>query len=151
MEVHEGGCLCGDIRYRASGQPVRVLVCHCRFCQRRTGTAFGIETIFSKEKVEFTGIARVTYQTSSKESGRWIKLDFCSRCGTNVGALVEHGPAHYVISGGTLDDPNWFDVSMHILTQSMVPWMVLSESCERHDRGSPPASPRVTAVHGPAP
>lgn len=141
MEVHEGGCLCGDTRYRVSGNPVRVLVCHCHFCQRLTGTAFAIETIFPKEMVEFSGLPLTTYQTNSKETGRWIRLDFCPRCGTNAGVAAEHGPANYAISGGTFDDPTWFEVSRHIWTQSMLPWMVLPEDCEHHERGSPRQAP----------
>jgi len=56
-EIHEGGCLCGTHRYRVKGDPMRVLVCHCRFCQRRTGAACGIGVLvdlyFDDEKVAF--------------------------------------------------------------------------------------------------
>ena len=45
-DVHEGGCLCRDIRYRAVGLPLEAIVCHCTFCQRRTGAAFGIGVFF---------------------------------------------------------------------------------------------------------
>ena len=46
--VHQGGCLCGDARYKVSTSPLRVTVCHCRFCQRFTGSAFLVEPIFGK-------------------------------------------------------------------------------------------------------
>ena len=45
-DVHEGGCACGAVRYRALGQPVIAQVCHCRFCQRRTGSAFAVLAVF---------------------------------------------------------------------------------------------------------
>ena len=79
MEVHEGGCLCGDIRYRVRGRPVRAFACHCRFCQRRTGTALAVVTFFPHGDVEFSGRPRASYRTTSDESGRWITLDFCPR------------------------------------------------------------------------
>jgi hypothetical protein len=124
------------------------MACHCRFCQRRTGTAFGIEAIFSRQDVEFSGPPPAGYKTTSDESGRWIRLDFCPRCGTNIGAAVERRPDHYVISGGTFDDPNWFEVNMQIWTRSMVKWMVLPEGCEQYERGSTQNNPSVPLPPG---
>jgi hypothetical protein len=54
-QIHEGGCLCGAVRYRAKNEPVRRAVCHCRGCQRRTGSAFGIGAYFRDGDVELTG------------------------------------------------------------------------------------------------
>ncbi len=51
-EVHEGGCVCGAIRYRVRGEPLRAYVCHCTFCQRFTGSAFGVLTWFDEENVD---------------------------------------------------------------------------------------------------
>jgi len=56
--VHEGGCLCGDIRYRTTAaEPIRVTVCHCTFCQKLTGSAFLVEPIFRRKDVIFSGNA----------------------------------------------------------------------------------------------
>jgi hypothetical protein len=52
---HEGGCVCGAVRYATSGDPIRVTVCHCTWCQRRTGTAFSVEAVFDENKVELNG------------------------------------------------------------------------------------------------
>ena len=141
MEVHEGGCLCGDIRYRVRGKALRALACHCRFCQRRTGSAFAIETFFLQENVEFAGRPAASYQHTSVESGRWLRLDFCPRCGTNLGAEAELRPGQYIVSGGTFDDPDWLDVGMHIWTQSKRRWVVLSEGSERYEKGTQPTRP----------
>jgi hypothetical protein len=147
MEVHEGGCLCADIRYRVRGRPVRAFACHCRFCQRRTSTALGVVTFFPREDVEFSGRPRASYQTTSDESGRCVTLDFCPRCGTNVGAALEHLPAEYVVSGGTFDDPNWFVLSKHIWTRSKVKWIAPPDGCEWHET-TPAAGPRAPTPPG---
>jgi hypothetical protein len=52
--MHDGGCLCGSLRYRVTGEPVRSTVCHCRFCQRVTGSAYLVEPVFLKHQVAFT-------------------------------------------------------------------------------------------------
>ena len=53
--VHQGGCLCGEVRYRTTAKPVRITICHCTFCQRLTGSAYLVEPIFKREDVEFDG------------------------------------------------------------------------------------------------
>ena len=60
-EFHRGGCVCGSIRYRVQGEPVRAYVCHCTFCQRFTGGAFSVITWFNEENVEITGDGIATY------------------------------------------------------------------------------------------
>ena len=69
-EVHEGGCLCGAVRYRTRGAPHRGLVCYCTFCQRLTGSAYLVEAIFLKEQVEITGGPIGTYEQRSDETGQ---------------------------------------------------------------------------------
>jgi len=51
LEKHSGGCACGKVRYHSIGKPVRTGLCHCRYCQLRTGTAFGISVYFKKENL----------------------------------------------------------------------------------------------------
>jgi len=132
-DAHEGGCLCGNIRYRVAGPPMRTPVCHCTFCQRRTGTAFAIEPFFETANIAFSGGQPQAYRHVSDESKRWIEIEFCPRCGTNIGFTLERWPGQYSIAGGTFDDPNWFKVDRHIWTRSMVSWMELPTNCERWD------------------
>jgi hypothetical protein len=70
-DIHEGGCVCGLLRFAARGNPSRVTVCHCTWCQRRTGSAFGIGAVFPLERLELRGPYRV-YRHLSDESGRWL-------------------------------------------------------------------------------
>jgi hypothetical protein len=104
---HEGGCVCGAVRYVGHGEPERVTVCHCTWCQRRTGSAFGVEVVFRTANVTLAGDLLRTYRHISDESGRWLDQDFCARCGTNIGISLEAVPGIRTIAAGTFDDPSW--------------------------------------------
>jgi len=80
-----GGCMCGAVRFKTAGEPSRVTICHCTWCQRRTGTAFGTEVVFNSDQVEMTGDEVARYRHVSDESGRWLEVEFCRRCGTPQG------------------------------------------------------------------
>jgi hypothetical protein len=129
-EIHEGGCLCGDLRYRVTGQPVRSSVCHCLYCQRRTGSAFAILPFFEAEQVQLLQGRPATWRHVSDESGRWLDNVFCPRCGTGVFLQVERLPKRLGVEGGTFDDPRWFPVDRHIWTRSKLPWLALPAGCD---------------------
>jgi hypothetical protein len=120
--VHDGGCLCGDVRYRATGAPVRVTICHCTACQRITGSAYLVEPIFSRDQIAFSGKTASGYEHRSDSSLRRVTVRFCGRCGTSVCLELERFPEVIGLFGGTFDDPNWFsrtsDVCRHIFSRS---------------------------------
>lgn len=136
-EIHEGGCLCGSVRYRTTGAPVTTTVCHCTFCQRRSGSAFGEAVLFRIEQVELSGGPLVTYEHRSDESGRWLRLEFCPRCGTTVTWTGERRPGMRSMAGGTFDDRNWFRIARHIWTRSAQPWVSIPVEVECFEKGSP--------------
>ena len=86
-EIHEGGCVCGAVRFRATGQPANVIVCHCTWCQRRTGSGFAVIPKFTRKQIEILSGDLGHYRSYSDESGRWLELEFCTNCGTNIGFL----------------------------------------------------------------
>jgi hypothetical protein len=92
-ENHEGGCLCGAVRYSVKDEPYTALVCHCTSCKKRTGSALGVATYFDESAVQIKRGAHKTYQYRSDESNRWLKLEFCSNCGTTVSWTAEFFPA----------------------------------------------------------
>lgn len=104
--IHEGGCICGAVQYAAHGDPLRVSVCHCTWCQRRTGSGFAVEALFEKSQIEVSGTTS-KFRSSSDESGRWLDLEFCAKCGTNIGFTFERLPDMRMIDSGTFDDPSW--------------------------------------------
>ena len=118
VRVHEGGCLCGAVRYQVTGQPVRTMVCHCTFCQRFTGSSFYAESIFMQEQVHLSGAPMCVYEHRSDGSGKLVYVHFCPRCSTTVSLTFERSPQIRAISRGTFDDPNWTEVQAHIYTRS---------------------------------
>src|SRR5512142_2925318 len=107
MSVYEGGCLCGDVRFKATAPPIRVTFCHCRFCQRATGYAYLIEPIFSKADFVLTKGAPSSYDHRSEGSGKIVHVHFCGRCGTKLYLTFERFPDVFGVYCGTFDDPNW--------------------------------------------
>lgn len=106
---HEGGCLCGALRYSVSAPPVRVTFCHCRFCQRATGSAYLVEPIFERTAFAVLGDAPAVYEHRSTGSGKLVRVHFCSTCGTKTHLLFERFPDVVGVYGGTFDVPDWFD------------------------------------------
>jgi hypothetical protein len=106
---HQGGCLCRAVRYRTRGAPQRVTICHCKFCQRATGSAFMVEPIFGSGELEVTSGRAATYLHRSAGSGKLVTIHFCAACGTKLYLSFERFPDAVGVYAGTFDDPSWFE------------------------------------------
>jgi hypothetical protein len=115
--------------------PVRAGICHCKFCQRRTGSAFGIGVWFREEDVEFTQGKLKSYEHRSDESNRWLRMEFCPDCGTTVSWTVELRPGLRSIGGGTFDDPSAIKLEWQIWTRSAQPWLTLPADIATYPEG----------------
>ncbi len=129
-DTHEGGRLCGAVRYRVVGHPIETLICHCTYCQRRTGSAFGLAVYCNEQDVEITRGVLTPYEYRSDESQRWLRMEFCPTCGTSVTWTVEALSGARAIAGGTFDDPNWSHIQRHYWTRSAQHWMVYPSGVE---------------------
>ncbi len=109
MMKHEGGCLCGVIRYETVGPPDRIVFCHCKFCQRATGTAYLVETMFPRTRFKLVQGVPATYALTSAGSGRPVVINFCATCGTKIYLDLARVPGDVGLYSGTFDDPSWFD------------------------------------------
>ena len=120
LETHTGGCFCGAVRYSTKGQPARSAVCHCRYCQLRTGTAFGISVYFSEDQVTFNDGACDTFSYET-EGGNTATLSRCKNCGTTVSwrISIEALSDLVGIAGGTFDPPTfWYELGREVFTRS---------------------------------
>jgi hypothetical protein len=129
MSLNHGGCLCGAVRYATASRPIRVTFCHCRFCQRATGSAYMVEPIFEKTKFEITSGAPAIYTLASKGSGKRVTINFCAACGTKLFLAFERFPDVVGVYGGTFDDPDWFErtplISRYIFLDSAQPGTII--------------------------
>ena len=106
--TQQGGCLCGSVRYEVSAEPVRITICHCKYCQRSTGSAYLVEPIFNRTDFKLIRGTTRTYSHASAGSGKQITINFCETCGTKLYLDLERFPDIYGVFGGTFDNPNWF-------------------------------------------
>jgi hypothetical protein len=129
MIVHPGGCLCGAVRYETRSYPVRVTICHCRFCQRATGSAYMVEPIFRNEDLRIMSGSPSLYELRSEGSGKVVRVHFCSACGTKLYLSFERFPDVCGVYAGTFDDPSWFEVgpgnAKHIFIEKARPDTVI--------------------------
>ena len=140
-ETHLGGCACSAVRYQVTGIPVMGTVCHCKFCQKRLASAFAVLASFKQEAVEFLQGEVCEVEHRSDESGRWLRMSFCPKCGTTVAHTAEVRPGMRTIAAGTFDDPSWFNIDRHIWAQSKLHWVAIPEGVAVYAQGyvPPPA------------
>ena len=128
--------MCGTVRYRVTNAPFRAGVCHCKFCQRRTGSAFGVGVYFKKSDFELTRGALKSYEHKSDESGRWLRMEFCPDCGTTVTWTLELFPDGRGVAGGTFDDPSWVKLERHTWTRSKQHWVPIPPGTDAFEKSS---------------
>ena len=123
----QGGCACGGLRYQMLRSPLFVNCCHCRWCQRETGSAFVLNAMLEAGEVEILTGEPETIDTPSN-SGKGQKISRCPDCKVAVWSnYAGAGDAIRFIRVGTLDDPDQFPPSMHVFTLTKQPWVVIPE------------------------
>ena len=124
-ETFDGGCDCRAVRYRLTATPLFVHCCHCRWCQRETGSAFALNAMIETERVQLLADEPERVPTPSN-SGKGQQIARCPHCRI---ALWSHysgaGDAIGFVRVGTLDDPDRFPPDIHIFTASKQPWVLL--------------------------
>lgn len=121
--VFAGGCLCGDIRYEASGRPSSVNHCHCVQCQRQSGAAMATWATWRLADVRF-----VKGTMSEFESSPGVRRGFCARCGSTLSwRHVTPAAEEIDLAAGTLDDPDLMVPADHLFTKSRRRWLPLCD------------------------
>jgi len=120
MEI-TGGCLCGAVRYTAEADPTSASVCHCRDCQKFTGSAFAVLVRVTKEAVSIEGAPKTF--TSLGGSGNPILRHFCPECGSSIAEESAMRPDSIVLNVGTFDDPSVAKPGREIFRADALPWI----------------------------
>jgi hypothetical protein len=134
--LHEGGCTCRHVRYRMMSKPLFVHCCHCRWCQRETGSAFALNAMIESDRVHLLQ-GDVTIIDTPSNSGKGQRISRCPRCEIAVWSTYSGaGDAIRFVRVGTLDEPASLPPDIHIYTASKQPWVQL-----------PPDIPAETAYY----
>jgi hypothetical protein len=129
----EGGCTCGQVRYRLIGAPLIVHACHCSWCQRETGTVHALNALYEADRVEhIAGEPELIVTPSASGKGQTIAR--CRACKVAVWSnYPQAGPAVRFVRVGTMDDPSLCPPDIHIYTASKSPWVVLPSGARTVD------------------
>lgn len=118
MQVHEGGCLCGAIRYRVSGQPTNSMVCHCQTCRRAAASPVVAWVTFPVARFEFNKGAPATFRSSE-----FVRRAFCPGCGAALTYENSESPQTIDITTCSLDDPQAFPPTHHSWLSHDLAWV----------------------------
>lgn len=125
----EGGCPCGTIRYRLEQSPLIVHCCHCRWCQRESGSAFAVNAMVETKFVKLLSAESPDKVWIPSESGAGQQVARCPSC--RFGVWSNYGPSGDVvrmIKAGTLDEPWKINPDIQIYTATKLPWVKLDDS-----------------------
>lgn len=118
-----GGCLCGAVRYRCAGEPISMGLCQCSRCQRQSGSAFLIATVFARDQVSITGELKTF--SAYDEDGSGLYRHFCPHCGSAIMITLDRYPEIRSMMGGTLDDRSLLRPTFSLWCSSAQPWLRL--------------------------
>lgn len=131
--TYEGGCLCGQVRWRATAAPANVRVCHCRLCQLATGGPFFARAIFLAADFAWSG------KTTGWNSSPRLVRRSCARCGTPMFAEPNDPPARIGVSIVTADDRHALTPEVHIWVSGKADWLSLEDGLPQYAEGYPAA------------
>jgi hypothetical protein len=135
-EFLDGGCTCRFVRFRLTTRPLFVHCCHCRWCQRETGSSFALNAMIEADRLQLLEGELDVVNTPSK-SGKGQKISRCPRCRIAVWSnYAGAGDAICFVRVGTLDEPDRLPPDIHIFAASKQPWVLL-----------PPDTPAVTEYY----
>lgn len=123
-------CSCGQLTAKVTGDPVRISICHCLACQRRTGSVFGQQARFRRDGVELSGVSNTWVRTG--DEGSSATFHFCPTCGATVyyepGGLEEF----LAIPVGAFADPNFPTPTVSVYEERMHAWVVPPADAEHY-------------------
>lgn len=129
-----GGCLCGQVRYSASAAPLAMVCCHCRDCQKQSGSAFSLIAVFARDALSFSG--DIACFEGRGDSGLPVMRHFCGRCGSPIysdnGQMQARGVL--AIKAGTLDEVDDLRPQRHLWVASKQDWLDLPSDIPSMDR-----------------
>ena len=130
--VLEGGCQCGAVRYRISGDAVMAALCHCSMCRRANAAPAVAWAMYAESQVVFPAGTPTVY-----ESSPGARRGFCARCGPQISFTADYIPGLIDITIGSLDDPARVAPSLHYWESKRLPWVHFADDLPRYPEFPP--------------
>jgi hypothetical protein len=130
MAERDASCSCGQLTLAAQGDPVRISVCHCLACQRRTGSAFGMQARWPAERTRMSG--RASTYVRIADHGEARTFSFCPDCGSTVWYRTASRPDLVAVPVGAFGDPSFPPPTVSVWESRMHPWVSLPDGVEHH-------------------
>ena len=131
MAAREAACSCGQLRLWVDGDPLRVSMCHCLACQRRTGSVFSAQARFPEGSVRVEG--RHTDYVRISDAGGAATFSFCPACGATLFYRIESQPDVVAVPVGAFADPAFPAPWVSVWEERRHPWVAVPDGAERHD------------------
>ena len=131
MATRDAVCSCGQLQLTAEGDPIRISMCHCLACQRRTGSAFGIQARFRSKHVHIVGRHRDYVRTS--DEGEQRTFHFCPDCGATVFYTLSVAPDVVAVPIGAFAEPAFPSPTVSVYESRRHPWLTMTAAMEHHD------------------
>ena len=122
-------CTCGQLSVAVEGEPERRSICHCLECQRRTGSAFGVQARFPKSAVAISGTSTAYSRTG--DGGGTAIMHFCPICGSTVYWAPKEMPDLIYVAVGAFADPTFPAPMVSVYGERMHKWLALPDSIEK--------------------
>ena len=127
----KGRCLCGDLRWEASGSPTWQCYCHCDDCRRQCGAPV----------VAFVGVRATGFRWIGEPviyaSSPGVERSFCGRCGSPMAFQAAHYPGEIHVYAAQLEDPVAFAPAFHVHYSERLPWLHLTDDLPKHPHSAP--------------
>ncbi|RNF86314.1 GFA family protein [Lysobacter psychrotolerans] len=127
----DGGCQCGAVRYRISGEPLMSAICHCTMCRRASAAPVVAWAMFEQSQVAFDGTPKIYASSEDAQRG------FCGTCGTQISFTAGFIPGLIDITVGSLDQPEAIAPQFHYWHDEHLTWAKFDDTLPRHP-GFPP-------------
>ncbi|MCB1668283.1 MAG: GFA family protein [Pseudomonadales bacterium] len=131
---YTASCCCGEMAITFEGEPLRVFRCHCKYCQRRTGSVFQVSAWFKREQVVCKTDGKV-FNESENNAG--VDYSFCTRCGSTVHWPLSIFPDVYAVAVGCFADKTFPKPDIDIHEQHRHPWVPLIDGVESYKEWPP--------------
>jgi hypothetical protein len=131
MRLRQASCSCGQLGLTISAAPLRISICHCQACRRRTGSVYGVQARFDRAAVEIRG--RSTAYARTADSGARLTFHFCPDCGSTVYYGSDADPQQLGVAVGAFADAEFPAPTVSVYDECRAPWVDLPSTIVRHE------------------